>query len=68
MIELTRKHGVPNKLVDAIDQLYKDTYASVLSLGGLTEQFEIKTGLLQGDTLAPYLFALVVNYAMKEAI
>ena len=68
MIEIIRRYGVPNKLVDAIDQLYKDTYASVLSPDGLTEQFEIKAGVLQGDTLAPYLFALVVDYAMRETI
>ena len=54
--------------MDAIDQLYKDTFASVLSPARLKEQFEIKAGVLQGDTLAPYLFALVVDYVMREAI
>ena len=68
MMEIVRKYGVPSKLVDAIDQLYKETYASVLSPDGLTEKFEIKAGVLQGDTLAPYLFAIVVDYAMREAI
>jgi len=43
-------------------------FASVLSPDGLTEKFEIKAGVLQGDTLAPYLFAIVVDYAMREAI
>jgi hypothetical protein len=51
-----------------VTELYKDTYASALSPGGFTEQSEIKAGVLQGDTLAPYLFALVVDYAMRETI
>ncbi len=68
MLEIARKYGVPNKLVNAIGLLYQNTSASVLSPDGETEQFEIKAGVLQGDTLAPFLFALVVDYAMRQAI
>ena len=32
-----------------------NTRAKVLSVGGETEMFEITAGLLQGDTLAPFL-------------
>ena len=30
--------------------------------------FEILAGVLQGDTLAPYLFAVVIAYCMRQAI
>ena len=42
-----------------------DTRAQVLTPEGLTELFNIIAGVLQGDTLAPYLFILVVDYCMK---
>ena len=36
--------------------LYIGTFASVLSPDGETDKFEIKAGVLQGDTLAPLSF------------
>ena len=68
MLEILRKYGVPDKLVKAVEQLYIGTFASVLSPDGETDKFEIKAGVLQGDTLAPYLFAIVVDFAMRQAI
>ena len=52
-------------IVDLIEKLYTDTKAQVLTPEGLTELFDIMAGVLQGDTLAPYLFIIVVNYCMK---
>ena len=34
---------------------------------GETEEFDILAGVLQGDTLAPYLFTIVLDYVMREA-
>ena len=42
--------------------------AKVLTPDGETELFEILAGVLQGDTLAPYLFAIVIDYCMRQAI
>ena len=33
---------------------------------GETDFFEIKAGVLQGDTLAPYLFAIVLDYVLRK--
>ena len=33
---------------------------------GPTDYFEIKKGVLQDDTLAPYLFAIVIDYIMRQ--
>ena len=35
---------------------------------GKTDFFEIQTGVLQGDTLAPYIFCIVLDYAMRRVI
>ena len=41
--------------------------AKVKSPDGNTEYFDIIAGVLQGDTLAPYLFVIVLDYAMRQA-
>ena len=61
-------YGIPKKIVDTIRVLYDDTRARIISPEGETEEFEIVAGVLQGDTLAPYLFAIVLDYAMRKAI
>ena len=42
--------------------------ARVLSSDGETGLFDIVAGVLQGDTLAPFLFAIVLDYAMRMAL
>ncbi len=48
--------GIPTETVAAIMILYRNTKVKVRSLDGDTEYFDIVAGLLQRDTLAPYLF------------
>jgi len=48
--------------------MLKNTKAKVTSPDGDTELFEILAGVLQGDTLAPYLFIIVLDYALRMAI
>ncbi len=42
--------------------------AKVISPDGETEPFQILARVLQGDTLAPYLFVIVLDYAFRTAI
>ena len=35
---------------------------------GETELFDIIAGVLQGNTLTPYLFAIVIDYVMRQAV
>ena len=55
LMEILRAYGIPTKTVDTISMLYKDTEAQVITPDGDTEFFEILAGVLQGDTLAPFL-------------
>ena len=68
MLKILRAYGIPNKIVSAIATMYEDTRAKVITSDGETEPFNISTGVLQGDTLAPYLFVIVLDYALREAI
>ena len=38
------------------------------SLDGDTEYFDIVAGVLQGDTLAPYLFIICLDYVLRTSI
>ena len=38
----------------------------VLTPDGETNLFEIRAEVLQGDTLAPYLFVIVLDYVMRQ--
>ena len=48
--------------------MYENTRAKVISPNGETDLFDILAGVLQGDTLAPYLFVIVLDYALRMAI
>ena len=68
LMKILRAYGIPDKLVDLIERTYTDTLAKVMTPEGLTEAFRILAGVLQGDTLAPYLFIIVVDYIMRTAM
>jgi hypothetical protein len=55
-------------VVRAISATYANTTAKVLSPDGETEPFPILAGVLLGDTLAPYIFIIVLDYALRRAI
>ena len=44
--------------------LYKITKVKVRSPDGDTDNFDIFTDVLQGDTLAPYLFIICLDYVL----
>ena len=48
--------------------LYKNTKVKVCSLDGDTDYFDIVVGVLQGDTLAPYLFIICLDYMLRMSV
>ena len=48
--------------------LYRNTKVKVRSPDGDTEYFNILAGVLQGDTLAPYLFIICLDYVFRTSI
>ena len=67
LMQILRAYGIPDTIVDAINILYMDTVAQVLSPDGDTDFFKILAGVLQGDTLAPFLFIVALDYALRIA-
>ena len=48
--------------------LYRNTKGKVHSLDGDINYFDIVAGVLQGDTLAPYLFIICIDYELRTSI
>ena len=61
-------YGLPEKTVAAITILYRNTKVKVRSPDGDTEYFDIVAGVLQGDTLAPYLSIICLDYVLRTSI
>ena len=68
MIKILRVYGIPDIIVKAIEDTYHETKAKVITPDGETDEFDIYGGVLQGDTLAPYLFIIVLDYCLRSAI
>ena len=58
---------MPKKIVDAISILHKNSVAQVITPDVEADFFEIIADELHGDTLAPYLFIVALDYVLREA-
>ena len=65
LFEILLAYGLPQETVNAIYMLYQDSKAMVRSPDSDTDFFQIISGVLQGDTLAPYLFIICLDYALR---
>ena len=67
-MKILRAYGIPEAIVRLIEGIYTGTKAEAVTADGTTEIFDILAGVLQGDTLVPYLFIIVINYIMTVTI
>ena len=68
MEQILLAYGLPKETVAAIMILYRNTKVKLRSPDRDTEYFDIVAGVLQGDTLAPYLFIICLNYELRTSI
>ena len=68
MEQILLAYGIPKETVAAITILYRNTKVKVRSPDGDTEYFDIVAGVLQGDTLAPYLFIICLDNVLRTSI
>ena len=68
MKQILLANGLPKETVTAIMMLYKNTKVKVHSLDGDTYFFDIVAGVLQGDTLTPYLLRIYLDYVLWVTI
>ena len=68
MFKIIAAYGVPEKIVNSICVMYQDTSVVVLTPDGTTESFTVSAGVQQGDTLAAFLFIIVLDYVLRHAL
>ena len=68
IFEILKLYGIPDKIISAIKVLYTYTSSTILTPDGETPYFSIKAGILQGDTLAPFLFIILVDYVLRMSV
>jgi hypothetical protein len=56
-------YHVPGRLMSAVLQCYRNHAVQVAGQGN---NYRLESGVLQGDTLAPYLFVLLLNLLLSE--
>jgi exonuclease III len=62
-----RRFGMPAPLIDYVISAMSDATSRVRTTHGLTTRFKIKSGVRQGDPLAPILYALITD-ALHEGL
>ena len=68
LIAILKKYGVPQVLVDLIQELYSGTWCQVRADGNVSPSFEVKSGVRQGCVLSPLLFNCFMDQIMREAL
>ena len=68
MEQILLEYGLTKKIVAGITILYRNTKVKVRSPDGDREYFDIVAVVLQGDTLAPYLFIVCLDYVLRTSI
>ena len=68
MFKILHGYGIPEHHVSAIKDMYSNTQVKVQSPDWETEPFQVTSGVLQVNTLASYLFFIVLDYALQKAM
>jgi len=58
--------GIPKKLIGLTKMCMENTQYQVKVDNILSEAFQVRTGLKQGDTLSPMLFNLALEETIRE--
>ena len=68
MEQILLAYGLPKETVEVLMMIYKNTKVKVRTPTGNKDFFDIVAGVLQGDTLAPYLFIICLDYVLRTSI
>ena len=68
MEQILLAYSLPKETIADIMMLNSNTKVKVRSLDGDADYFDIVAGVLQGDTLASYLFIICLDYVLRTSI
>ena len=61
LVETLKIHHIPDNIITLITSLYTDYTISIITDTFMTSPIKVQRGALQGDSLPPLLFNLIVN-------
>ena len=65
---LIRRHGIPDKLVELMKELYTVMCSCILADGMHSEWFQVLSGVRQGCTVAPDLFLNPMDWIISRTV
>ena len=64
--KILEAYGIPSKVIKVLMLLYEDS-ESCVRVGKLhTERFSVDTGLIQGDSLSPIMFNVILEFFLSK--
>ena len=61
-------HGIPQKYIKIIKKMYSNSTCCIKTENSNSEFFTVETGARWGCILSPFLFLLVIDFIVKNAI
>ena len=68
MFEILGPYGIPEPMIEAIRVLYTNTSSTIMTPDGETEPIDYHCRNFQGDTLALFLFIMVLDYVLRMSL
>ena len=66
--KIMKRYRVPTKVINLVKMFYTDVKCSVVTGGGLSDWFNVKSGVKQGCSMSGFLLLMIVNWIMKQAV
>ena len=66
--KIVKAYGIPDKFIELVKAFYKNSKAAVLHGDGMSEWFEIKSGVKQGCVMSGFLFLLIIDWIMRRTV
>ena len=66
--KVLRHYGLPIKIVNIIQGLYKNTKCQVIHQSALSPSFNVDTAVRQGCLLSPLIFSVVIDWIMRTSM
>ena len=64
--KISRSYGIPDKYINLFKLIYENSSCNIRTQTGVTDSFNIVTGVRQGCILSPFLFLLVIDFVMRK--
>jgi len=66
--KILKLYGVPQKYITIFQAMYRNTTCCIKTNNGMTEMFDILTGVRQSCILSPFLLLIVIDFVMKKTV